>query len=57
MSDESIYVCKYENKAYMNGKYTGIQKSNVFAYPMYIFSEKGSAKRCGKLLEQHFIVN
>ena len=35
-------MCKHESKAYMKAKHTNIQKSYVFADPMYIFSENGS---------------
>ena len=44
MTDESIHLCKHESKCivYIKAKHTRIQKSSVFADPMYIFSENGS---------------
>ena len=35
-------MSKHEGKTYMKAKHTSIQKSHVFADPMYIFSENGS---------------
>ena len=42
ISDESIQVCKHENKAYMKIEHRDILKSYIFAVPMYIFRENGS---------------
>ena len=45
----SVFKCsgdlhKHESKSYMKAKHTSIQKSDVFAGPMYIFSESDTLK-------------
>ena len=45
ITDKSIQLCKDEIKAYIKAKHTSIQKSYIFADPMYIFSENGSKKQ------------
>ena len=37
-----ITIFTFTTKAYTKAKHTSIQKSYVFAYPMYMFSENGS---------------